>query len=177
MILITTSHRPSRRIRSFVKDLVSILPYSIKVNRGHKGLVELAIETRYMGLRYIGIVTERHGNPGSIAIYEVADKPSPSLVKLATLIIHSVVLTRENPDTSKTYGVKAINIDASKCISDECFYLADLFIKIFSRALSDKPGVVIKLEEDKYITVRAVNIYEKPTGPIIRINRVIRGEI
>lgn len=175
MILISTSHRPSPRTRSFIKDLVSVLPYTKKVNRGHKKLIELAIEAKQYGLHYVMIITERYGNPGYVNIYEIADDISCRLVKVATLVIGGVRLTRENPNVSRTYGASRVVIDFSKCITNDCFFIADLLIKVFNKIISDKAELIIKLEEQKYIELKCFNIHGNPVGPVIRISRVIRG--
>ena len=47
MILITTSHRPTQRIRSFCHDLTRIIPNSIRMNRGKmnfEGIIDRALD-------------------------------------------------------------------------------------------------------------------------------------
>lgn len=178
MILVTTSHRPSSRTRSFIKDLSSILPGSYKTNRGHKTLLELAIEARRHGLSYVAIVADHGGNPGAINLYEVVEEASmsPKLIKIATLVIKGVKLSRENPDVVRIYGISKINVDSSKCVSDDCFYISDVLIKIFNKSLSNEPDVTIVLEEDKYIVFKCVSIHGGPVGPIIKILHVVRDK-
>jgi len=43
----------------------------VKINRGHKSLLELAIEASRLGAKYFLIITEWRGNPRAINIYEV----------------------------------------------------------------------------------------------------------
>lgn len=176
MILITTSHRPSPRVRSFIKDLVSILPGATKMNRGHKTLAELAIEAFARGLNYVAIVSERGGNPSTISIYEITAESifRPQLLKTADLVIQGVRLSRENPQSSRAYSIKCLYVDSSKCVSDDCYYLADLVIKIFNRALCNNPDVVVKLEEEKYILVKFANAHGNTIGPLIRLVRILR---
>lgn len=178
MILITTSHRPSSRTRSFIKDLSSILPGSYKTNRGHKTLLELAIEAKRRELSYVAIVTDCGGNPGAIDIYEVVEEASmhPKLVKIATLVIKGVKLSRENPDAVRVYGISKVNVDSSKCMSDDCFYISDIFTKIFSKLLSNNPDITIVLEEGKYIVLKCVSVHGGLVGPVIRILHVVRGK-
>jgi len=137
LLLLTTSHRPSPRTRTFLKELISVLPGSYKINRGHKTLLDLAIEAKKQGLNYVAIISDRRGNPGSITLYEVVEKEllRPSLNKISTLILKGVKLSRENPAAGRIYGATRLNVDPSNCISDDCFYVADLLIKIFSKVL------------------------------------------
>ncbi|MEM4758057.1 MAG: hypothetical protein QXX10_00005, partial [Desulfurococcaceae archaeon] len=41
LILVTTSREPSRRTRSFIKELSQTLPYTRVFNRGKRTLVEI----------------------------------------------------------------------------------------------------------------------------------------
>jgi len=176
LILITTSHKPSPRTRSFIKDLSSILPGSHRTNRGHKTLLELAIEARRRGLSYVAIVTDHGGNPGAINIYEVVEEAStyPKLVKIITLVIGGVRLSRESPEAARVYGISKVGVDSSRCVSDDCFYISDVLIKIFNKLLSGKPDVTIVLEENKYITLKCVNVHGGLVGPVIRVLRAVR---
>ena len=178
MILITTSHRPSPRTRSFAKDLASVLPGARKVNRGHKTLVELALEAKYLKLDYVMVISEKEGNPRAINVYEVTNRDTlqPGLRKVVTLVLKGVKLSRENPEASKAYNVVSVNVDSSSCISDDCFFLADLLMRIFSKLLSSKPNITFTLEESKYITLKCINVHGKPVGPVISIVKVVKGE-
>lgn len=176
MIMITTSRRPSPRLRSLVKDLVSVLPRSIKVNRGHKSLVELALEAKRLGLKYVIIVTERKGNPGGLTFYEVEEVGAgrAQLKRLSTIILRGVKLSRENPASSRTYGVDSIEVDYSRCITDDCFYLSDLFIRVFKGLEPGKNTLKICLNEEKFIEITFLNVHNKPVGPVLRVEKVIR---
>jgi U3 small nucleolar ribonucleoprotein protein IMP4 len=176
LIVITTSRRPSPRTRSFVKDLSSILPSSVRISRGHKSLVELAVETTKLGAKYILLVTEKSGNPRGLIIYGVEEMGHYRAVskRLAILLIKGVKLSRENPESSKAYGVSSIFIDYSKCFSDDCFYIADLLVKILGDMVSEKGDLRILLGENKYISIQALNIHGKPVGPLVLVERVIR---
>lgn len=170
-VLITTSHKPSQRTRSFIKDLANTLPFSKHVNRGKKTIEELGLEAYRDKKQYIFIVGERKGNPSIIKIYRVyLDEKPPKTKHVATIIIKGVNLTRENPDASRAYNPETITIDYNACIKDECYKLADILIKIFHETISDKADVIIKLEEiKKFIIIKPLNRLGKPCGPIIRV--------
>ncbi len=175
MILITTSHRASPRVRSFVKDLASILPGAVKIQRGHKTLEDLAIEAYTHNLKYILVINELWGNPSRISIYEVRAELSPELVKIADLVLKGVKLSRENPLATRAYGVESLNVEYSKCISSDCFLLADILMRIFQPRIRVDPDVTIILEEDKYIVVKFQNVHGKLVGPLLRIIKVVRS--
>jgi U3 small nucleolar ribonucleoprotein protein IMP4 len=175
LLLITTSRHTSPRVRSFVKDLVSVLPRSIRIQRGHKTLEDLAIEAYTRGLKYVLVVSEFRGNPGRLSLFEVQAEITPKLVKIADLILKGVKLSRENPLASKVYGASSIAIDHSKCISSDCFLLADILLKVFQPRIAKDPDVTVLLEEDKYIVVKFQNAHGKLIGPVLRVLRVIGG--
>ena len=84
-VLITTSHRPTRNTRRFVKVLSKVIPYSKRVNRGKLTLKQLALQAIDSGFNAIIVVRNRKGNPGYIDFYSVA--PSGELIKECTLRI------------------------------------------------------------------------------------------
>ena len=173
-ILITTSHKPIPRTRSFVKDLASILPGSETITRGKKTLEELAIEAHRYKCRYFMIVGERRGNPSLIRIYRIDYTGKIPLIKhVASIIISGVTLSRENPESMKTYGIESIGLDNDECRSDRCFQLFDLLYQLVSEYISDKPDITLKLiDRGKHTLIKAVNKLGKTTGPLIRVSRV-----
>ncbi|MEM3536898.1 MAG: hypothetical protein QXP84_00085 [Candidatus Korarchaeum sp.] len=82
MILITTTRRPSRRTRSFVRDLYHVIPTSRRRNRGKMSMEDLNELAIREGAERVIIVGTRRGNPSFLAFYE----PSPSYLKPISLI-------------------------------------------------------------------------------------------
>lgn len=74
MILITTSHRPTRRIRSLCNDLANSIPKLIRVNRGKMSLVEVAEKAAQMGSDRFIIVDRWKGSPGRIRLFRITDE-------------------------------------------------------------------------------------------------------
>ncbi|MEM1586868.1 MAG: hypothetical protein QXX99_05335 [Candidatus Bathyarchaeia archaeon] len=73
MILITTSHRPTRRIRSLCNDLAYSIPGLIRVNRGKMSLIEVAEKTVQMGSDKFIVVDRWKGGPGRIRFFRITD--------------------------------------------------------------------------------------------------------
>ncbi len=178
LILLTTSHKPSPRTRSFTKDLANILLYSIRINRGKKTLNELALEAYRNKAKYIFIVGERHGNPSMIKIYNVYHPPALQILKEWALFrISGVKLTRENPSSSRAYNPEYIDIDYGNCTSDYCYEIADIFIKIYREYLSNKPDIrLILYNKGRHVYLKPYNRLNKICGPIIRFSGVKRYE-
>ncbi len=174
MFLITTSHRASQRTRSFIKDLTQLLPYSVHITRGKKTLDELVLEAYRRNLHYILVVGEKHGNPSVIWIYKAEWVPRPFPPRLImTIKILGVKLSRENPNATRTYGVKTINVSVEKCIRDDCYFLGDLLLSVYNEHISENPDLRIILEDrEGYTLLKGLNKLNRVTGPIIRILRV-----
>ncbi|MEM1514528.1 MAG: hypothetical protein QXT26_06380 [Thermoproteota archaeon] len=74
MILITTSHRPTRRVRSLCNDLARSIPGLIKVNRGKMGLIEVAEKAVQMDSDKFIVVDRWRGGPGRIRLFRITDE-------------------------------------------------------------------------------------------------------
>ncbi|MEM0026766.1 MAG: hypothetical protein QXT53_03060 [Ignisphaera sp.] len=84
--LITSSHRPTRNTRRFIKVLSRIVPNAIKVNRGKLTFKQLALQAMDINADNILIVRNKKGNPGFIDVYKVVASTT-ELSKLCTLRI------------------------------------------------------------------------------------------
>jgi len=179
-ILITTSHKPSQRTRSFIKDLHLILPFSIRITRGKKTLSELGIIAHVNNKQYLFIIGEKKGNPATIRIYSL-DKTSyyPRLKDVALITLRGVKLTREIPDASRAYNPSKIWVDYEKCVEERCFKIVDLINMIYSNQLDrSKYDILYTLEDVGDITVfKPLNRLNKICGPVLKISNVkIYGE-
>ena len=91
-ILVTTSRRPPPRTRSLVKDIVDVIPRSVRLTRGHMSMEELWVKARTLGLERVMVVSSRRGNPSLIRIYSVGALGLENIVSLRLL---GVSLARE----------------------------------------------------------------------------------
>jgi U3 small nucleolar ribonucleoprotein protein IMP4 len=88
--LVTTSKRPSKRVRSFVKDLAQIFSYE-RIVRGKKSSQELRNILMEKGGEGILIVDTKKGNPSRIRVIKNNGSTYQILLKGARLL-------REFPD-------------------------------------------------------------------------------
>ncbi len=110
LILVTTSHRPTQRVRSFVKDLVSVLPRAVKLNRGKSSLQGLYYDARGLGAKRVVVVSTWKGNPGTITVYEPLEPPDEGLKPLVSLRLRGVKLSRETPGAVRSRGVSSLGV-------------------------------------------------------------------
>jgi len=167
MILITTSRRPARRVRSFCKDLARVIPRAVKINRGKKSLYEVLTEAAQRNLPYVLIVETWKGNPGDMFFYraDVAGAKEP----LAVLRVKSVKLQREINRETKIGEVKGIVIQSQGQTE-----LAKFLSKVFEGGDEEEKKLVLSIESsgEKEFIIN-FKIREKEIGPRIKF-KVLR---
>ncbi|MCX8171425.1 MAG: hypothetical protein N3E47_05580 [Candidatus Bathyarchaeota archaeon] len=119
MIILTTSHRPTRRVRSLCNDLASSIPGLIKVNRGKMGLIDVAEKTICAGSEKFIIVDRWKGCPGRIRFYKIFDREIRE--EPPRIYISGVKLRREFK--TPCYGIRekinSLFLNASKPLNRE----------------------------------------------------------
>lgn len=177
-LFITTSRRPTRRVRSFCKELSKVFPRAAYVNRGKMNLEEVLLEASARKAGYALIVNVRKGNPGRIDLYDV------SLKKLKTsFVCLGVKLAREMGVTPSPLRNAAVMVEGEGEL--------EVLGRVLAEAL-DLP--ILKLEEQSYPNVYhsavllsprrgylgALNFLDlasrKPIGPLIRVKRLLPVE-
>lgn len=99
-LILSTSREPSRRTRSFVKDLTLVIKDLIRVNRGKKTLKDLLNIMRSYGSRGVLLVLERRGNPSALSYYVERDG---DLRRVLLIKLASVKLIREIRGAQKPF--------------------------------------------------------------------------
>ena len=109
MILLTTSRRPTGRIRTFCRDLACSIPDVIRVNRGkmsQDGIAEKAIELK---ADRVIMVDRWHGGPGKVSFFLVS---SPGLKPVFPVILLSgISLRRELKEGTSRLRSSVITLD------------------------------------------------------------------
>ncbi|MEM3551327.1 MAG: hypothetical protein QXN87_06920 [Candidatus Bathyarchaeia archaeon] len=117
MILLTTSRRPTKAIRTFCKDLSCIIPGTIRINRGKLSLKEVAEKAIESNVEKIILVDRWKAGPGKIQLFKIERgdlKPTPPLIYL-----RGVKLRREFREVPpKGRRIKSIFIAASSASSE-----------------------------------------------------------
>lgn len=185
--LLTTSHKPSRRLRSFLKDLTSILPNAIKVNRGKKRLEDLLYDAIELKASRLIILREYKGNPAGIDVYRV-DFEYEVLKPLASFHMRGVRLSRETVEAVRIYNPQTLAIYAGQATHKVEEEFIDIFVKAFNvrihfGAFEEVAGKIDVLaipkwdSREKNIKLFFVNpSTRKLGGPLIKFMRVIDHE-
>jgi len=74
VILITTSRRPTNRIRTLCNELTRCLPNSVRVNRGKLSLEGVAEKSVEIGADSVLIIDRWKGGPGKIKLFKIDEK-------------------------------------------------------------------------------------------------------
>jgi U3 small nucleolar ribonucleoprotein protein IMP4 len=186
MFLITTSRRPSRRTRSFLKEFSLILPGSYRVNRGKFSFRGLLAEALVHNCRGIIVINTYKGNPGSIDFYiikkvsEEESLDSYQLDFLGKIFLAGVILARERK-SPLCVGVKNIEIETEHCLSEICKRLIELITKIINltkdTSIADKHTLYIIIEErGDLVELRMRTSQRDICGFVLRIKKVILGD-
>ena len=176
-LIITTSREPSRRTRSFLKDLVQTIPASIKFNRGKATLQDLASIARRRGAYGVLIVLERKANPSALLYTE----PTPEgLERKVLLKIWSVSLIREIPDCQRPIGIDKLILN-TRSVPEEGLAgeAADALALIFRPILTDKEILdaveMIVGEGEKGVKISFIcTSTGRPCGPRFTVLKVVR---
>ncbi len=185
--LLTTSHKPSRRLRSFLKDLASILPGAVKVNRGKKRLEDLLYDALELKAKRLIVLREYKGNPAGIDVYKI-DFENEMLRPLISFHIRGVRLSRETVEAVRIYNPRVFAVYAGQATHKLEEEFIDMFVKAFDvkmylGEINEIAGKVDVLaipkwdSREKVIKVFFINPSTKRLGgPLIKFTRVIDHE-
>lgn len=157
MILLTTSRRPTKGIRTFCKDLSHTIPNILRINRGKLSLEGLAAKALELGAQKVIIVDRWKGGPGKIELYRLEGKLQliPPLIYLRSVKLH-----REFQAMPKGRRIKSTAIAASPRMSQE--------VSRLEKALSDFFDIPIVSSEDKCRDYDAImQITTAPAGELL----------
>ncbi|HID17285.1 TPA: hypothetical protein EYP26_03235 [Candidatus Bathyarchaeota archaeon] len=132
MIFLTTSRRPTQRIRSFVKDLSRALPKVRRFNRGKLSLKELEGLLLKERAKLV-LVSRWKGGPGKI---ELLSAGKGELRREPPIVCLKGVKLRREYGTPKSFTVKAITIDDER--TRELEELARRFSRFFELPLLEE---------------------------------------
>ena len=100
-MLLTTSRRPTGRIRTFCRDLVNSIPDFVRINRGKMSLDGVAEKAIEVEADKVVIVDRWHGGPGKINLYRLG---SSGLEPVPPLMMIKVIRLRRELENVKKRG-------------------------------------------------------------------------
>lgn len=181
-LIITTSREPSRRTRSFVNDLVRVVPNSFKFNRGKATYKDLALLVKRRNSRGVLIVMERKGNPSALA-YLTPEGIQTSLKRRYVILISSLKLLREIPESQTPFNVSGLLLNVSKIPQGLPRDVCDALIEIFNPNLhlegstsTEVLELIIAGDENSVNVSFYCTSTGRPCGPAFNVLKIIKVE-
>lgn len=179
LILVITSREPSRRTRSFVKELSQSLPYFQVFNRGKRTLAEINRIASLMRAKFMLLVHEWKANPKRMIFYEfnpmvgLSNDANSMYRRVFSLRLSGVKLVREMGVSGRIYNPRFIEVSIDKCSSELCFKSSEIFLKIYKYYISRVPDVFLEfVDGDGYVDLKIMDRSGLVCGPLIRIVKV-----
>lgn len=180
MILLTTSHRPTRRVRSLCNDLVRSIPGLIKVNRGKMSLLDVAEKSVQLNAEKFAIIDRWKGGPGRIRFFRITGEGFRE--EPPRLYISGVKLRREFKTSVRRESFNLIFIDASETMNSDIEKLKSSLSEFFELPILDLGPETIDYEA--YMRIAAgedcwayISFFLLPRkieiGPRIKISHVV----
>ncbi|MEM2386887.1 MAG: hypothetical protein QXO50_02575 [Candidatus Bathyarchaeia archaeon] len=133
MILLTTSRRPTRRIRTFCKELSYNIPSITRINRGKLSFEGLASKALELNAEKILIVDRWKGGPGKIELFKLENGKLQPISPL--IYLRGVKLRREFGTMPRGRRIKSTAILVSSKSSQEIVKLEKSFSEFFNLPL------------------------------------------
>lgn len=182
-LLITTSRKTSNRVRSFARDLWTVLPSTERFNRGGMGLAELASRVGRSGANAAMVISMWKGNP-SLLIFTTSTGDEAATIKMESAKLKREVNPIKNTRIVGTAGVflKSDSSDKAKELGEvlSTFLNVDLFEADSIETVEvEKNYSLIWLEDlssGKILWTHYLSRDGIEIGPRIRVTSVRRNE-
>ncbi|HUU78253.1 MAG TPA: hypothetical protein VMX55_07890 [candidate division Zixibacteria bacterium] len=181
--MLTTSRNPSQRTRSFIRDLVRVIPWSFHFTRGSCSLKDLADEIENLGINRLLILHEKKGNPSLMKFYKLIDD---QLVERDYRVrIKGISLARELNRGRSTFTSESKLRVINQCESDfgeQLYAMLSLFFNFERfRTLQTEPNLkgiaILFSDKNNLISLEFQQIETKEMiGPRITISDVFLGK-
>ena len=164
-------------MRSFVKDLASVLPYAVKVNRGKASLLDLYYDAMAIGAKRVVVIGVKKGNPGIVRVYEPRAPPETGLDEIVVISLSGAKLRREHPEAQKIFNTRSLGVDVRGVEGVIVGRVADALVRAFLAKLivfdedAEKVDVLMKLriEEKELVITFVCSATERVCGPTLRV--------
>lgn len=131
-LLLTTSRNTSNRVRTFARDLASLLPEIERFNRGGIGLPELVARINQRGAKAAIIISIWKGNPGEMTFLTPAGEES------INIRLESVQLRREVSTVASTRIAKVVKVVIKSESSERVKTLANDIASLLNLDISEQ---------------------------------------
>lgn len=134
-LLITTSRRTSNRVRTFIRDLCTVIPDLERFNRGSMSLSELVSRIKQSSAIGALIISMYRGNPGTMQLL------SPDGTEIIQVKMESALLRREVQPNKETRIKSIRKIYVQKECSEETMLFTSMIADIVGLSPISIPSV------------------------------------
>ena len=151
VILITTSRRPTRGIRTLCHDLARCIPKAFRVNRGKMSLDGVGEKAFELNADRVIIVNRWKDGPGKIELFQVGSgdlNPIPPLLYVAGVRLQREFKTRTGP-------IKSIAVTITPEVSPEIVKIAESLANFLKVPLSSVGEVASRYQASMRLSLNA----------------------
>jgi len=179
VILLTTSRRPTRRIRTFCRDLVRAIPNVVRINRGKLSLDGIAERAMEFNADRAIIVDRWRGGPGKITLFR--NGPEGLIPVSPLMYISGIRLQREFEETKTKYiplltitTVQEKTTEVTK-IAESLSNFLNISMSSMDEAVSGYPVAMhISLNASRHIQITFILLPESvEVGPRVTLSHVL----
>ena len=135
-ILITTSRRTSNRVRSFVRDLWTVLPGTERFNRGGMSIAELSSRIKQSRANAAIVVSLFKGNPRSLQILS-PDGEQIMEVRMESAKLRREVTSSRNP---KMHSIHSITVQSGA--GEQTRRIAEMLSNLLAAPIAESMEIV-----------------------------------
>jgi rRNA maturation protein Rpf1 len=150
VLLLTTSRRPTSRIRTFCRDLACSIPNVVRINRGKLSLDGIVEKTLELNANQVIIVDRWKGGPGKIELFKIGQE---GLVPVPPIMYVAGMKLRREFDRTKTKPVHSLIITMSSENSNEIIRIAKSLSNFLDIPWSQADKIVSKSKTSMHISI------------------------
>jgi U3 small nucleolar ribonucleoprotein protein IMP4 len=178
LILLTTSRRPTGRIRAFCRDLANCIPNVVRINRGKMSLDGVAEKAIDLEADRIIIVERWHAGPGKINLFQVSSTGLSSAPLL--MMLSGIRLRKEFEQERRRARSSVITVEPKT--SPELEHLAEYFSQFFGLpllALNDaykrhRSSIHFSFDSSQHVQITFMHLEQMvEIGPRLTISKLI----
>jgi len=178
VILLTTSRRPTRRIRTLCHDLARSIPNVVRINRGKLSLDGIAEKALELNADRVIVVDRWKGGPGKIELFRV--EPAGLTPVIPLMYVAGIRLQREFE--AKTKAVRSLAVTTAPENPPEITKIAENLSNFLNFPLSSIDEAASKYQASMHVLRNAsgriqITFMLLPQmveiGPRITISRVV----
>lgn len=178
MILLTTSRRPTRGIRTFCHDLARSIPNVVRISRGKLSIIEVAEKALENNAEKVLVIDRWKGGPGKIRFFQV---DSTGLNAVSPLIYVSGIRLQRTFGKAKVKPVRSLAVsfrsEESIQISKIARFLSDFFraplLPMKEASLNCQAAMLVSFDSAQRIQVSFFLLKEKvEIGPRITFSHI-----